>query len=220
MSPALQPVVVLTALPREAAPLLAYARTEPRLLLRVTGVGRARAEQAIATILRECPPALVITAGFAGGLRPGLPVGTVLFEADAALPLAAFLQQAGAMPGRFHCTERMLITAREKAACHHQTGADAVEMESGWIREHCRRAGVVSATVRVISDAAEEDLPLDFNQLTDAEQQLSPLKLAGAVLKNPGALAGLRRLQRQTAFASRRLAEVLQTALQEWWTAR
>jgi nucleoside phosphorylase len=207
------------ALSREAAPFRSFARAEPRLRVCISGVGRARAERAIEEVLRAGPPALVITAGFAGALRPGLDVGAVLYDVDAGHPLGRALAATGAQPGRFHCAAHMLVTAQEKAACHRQTGADAVEMESGWIRERCRQAGVPSATVRAISDGAEEDLPLDFNRLTNPEQQLSPLKLAGALLRQPGAIPGLQRLQRQTARASQALARVLQQALQEWRAA-
>lgn len=210
------PVAVLFALPREAAPFRALVRNEPRLLLKVTGVGHERAEQAIDELLRECAPSLVITAGFAGALRPGLAVGAVLYEMDPGHGFARCLERAGAWPARFHCAERMLVTARAKAECRRQTGADAVEMESGWIRQRCRQAGIAAATLRVISDAAEEDLPLDFNRLARADGQISSLRLAGAILKNPGAIPGLCRLQAQTAQAADALAEVLQRALRDW----
>lgn len=216
MVPPPSPVLLLFALQREAAPLLPLARAEPRLMIGVTGVGRARAERALQNALRQCAPAFIITAGFAGALRPGLPVGTVLFDADFRFPLTSELQAAGAFPGRFHCANHMVITAREKAALHQETGADAVEMESGWLRPLCQQAGLPAATVRVISDTAAEDLPLDFNRLTDARQQLSPLKLAGAILKSPRVLPGLWRLQRQTAFASHALAQVLERSLRPW----
>lgn len=216
MSSPPKPIVVMFALQRESAPLTKWIRSQPRLLLRVTGVGSVRAGQAIETVLRECPPTLVVTAGFAGGLRPGLPVGHVLYDTDTNLSLEHFLKQAGAQPGRFYGAERMVITAKEKAQLHAQTGADAVEMESHWIRQHCLQAGVPSATVRVISDTAEEDLPLDFNRLTDDQQQLAPLKLARAVACSPGSWPGLLRLQRQTSCAAEALAAVLQKALSGW----
>jgi uridine phosphorylase len=218
MGSPLQPsVVVMFALRREAAAFRPWARSRNRLMTRVTGVGRERAERAIREVLREGAPALVITAGFAGALRPGLAVGTVCYDADAGHALAPLLQAAGAQPARFYCAGRMLITARQKAECHRETGADAVEMESGWIREQCRQAGVASATVRVISDTAEEDLPLDFNRLTDASQRLCPFKLAAALLRRPAAVPALWRLRRQTAIAGRALAAVLQRALDDWF---
>ena len=77
-----------------------------------------------------------------------------------------------------------------------------------------RAAGVECVTLRAISDTADEDLPLDFNALMTAEEKLSPLKLALAVLKAPQKIPALLRLGRNSATAAARLAEVLQRTLQ------
>ena len=63
--------------------------------------------------------------------------------------------------------------------------------------------------MRVISDTANEDLPLDFNQLSKPDQSLDYGKLALAVAKAPGKIGALRRLQKQTRFAAEQLAAVL-----------
>jgi hypothetical protein len=65
------------------------------------------------------------------------------------------------------------------------------------------------ATVRVISDIADENLPLDFNALTTPEMTMDFFKLAMAVAKSPGRIPSLLRLQRQTATAAKALAEAL-----------
>jgi len=89
-----------------------------------------------------------------------------------------------------------------------ENGADAVEMESSLIRAICRAHGIPSATIRVISDAAHETLPLDFNALMTADQQLNYGKLFLRSLV-PRKTAALLRLQRQTQLAAKNLAEVL-----------
>ena len=61
----------------------------------------------------------------------------------------------------------------------------------------------------MISDAAQENLPLDFNVLMTAEQKLNYGKLALALLGSPKKLPALLRLQRQTQIAARNLARVL-----------
>jgi hypothetical protein len=116
---------------------------------------------------------------------------------------------AGARPARFQCVERAVTTATEKRALRQQTGADAVEMESGVIRAMCGKHNIPSATVRVISDAAHEDLPLDFNHLMDSDQNLKYGKLTAALLKSPGKIGALLKLQKQTQAAAEKLAQVL-----------
>src|SRR5262249_31154940 len=109
----------------------------------------------------------------------------------------------------FHCAERVATTAAEKQNLRTATGADAVEMESEVIRILCRKQEIPSATIRVISDALQEDLPLDFNALMTAQQKLCYSKLAWALAKSPGKIRGLLHLHRQTDRAARSLAQVL-----------
>jgi len=163
----------------------------------------------MARALAEFEPDLVISAGFAGGLNPALSIGTVLFEADEGSGLGPKLLAAGARPGRFHCSARVVITAEEKQALWRSTGADAVEMESGPLRAICRERGVTSATVRVISDPAGETLPLDFNLLLDPEPKLRYARITLALCMSPGKIGELLRFRQRLAPAAAALAPVL-----------
>jgi hypothetical protein len=100
-------------------------------------------------------------------------------------------------------------TVAEKKLLWETTGADAVEMESQIIRAICRAHQIPSATIRVISDAAHENLPLDFNALLTADQELNYGKLILALLGSPGKIPAILRLQRQTQLAAKNLASVL-----------
>ena len=176
-------------------------------------MGRKNAEDNIHKTLSKIRPRLVVTAGFAGGLNPGLKVGTVVFEEDIEAGLTAKLLAAQAVPVRFHCAARVAVTAAEKQALWTSSGADAVEMESAVIRTICREQHIPAATVRVISDAAGEDLPMDFNALMTSDYRINCTKLAWKILSGPQKIPRLMNFRKQTVFAARKLAEVLTASL-------
>jgi adenosylhomocysteine nucleosidase len=169
----------------------------------------------------------VLTCGFAGGLNPDLKLGDVVFEmadwrdelyespskSEVGDSQSSSLRQkliaAGAKPAKFFCANHVATTAAEKQNLRHETDADAVEMESAAIHAVCEEEGIPCATVRVISDTAYEDLPLDFNELSKPDKSLDYAKLFLAVVKSPGKISALMKLQKQTQFAAERLAEVL-----------
>lgn len=202
------PTLVCFALPDEAR---FFKRTSAaaRGQILIHGIGRQNAERAIRTTLVKSKPALVLTCGFAGGLEPKLAHGEVVFTTEDS-KIRGRLLAAGARAGKIFCADRIAVTAVEKWALWQQTGADAVEMESGVIQAVCREQGVPCATVRVISDIAGEDLPLDFNALVKPDQSLDFGKLALAIAGSPGKIPALLRLQKQTSAAARKLAEVLE----------
>lgn len=201
-------VLVCFAVPQEAKPFRKASRAAAHVRVLVTGMGARHAEAAIQGALQAGRPARVITCGFAGALDPALKVGDVLFDTADVL-LAARLSAAGAQRGTFCCAERVATTRAEKAALRAEHNARAVEMESAVISRACAGVGVPCATVRAISDAADEDLPLDFNSVMTADQKISPAKLGLAILSSPQRIPGLIRLGRNSAFAANALARVL-----------
>jgi len=202
-------VLVCFAVKEEAGPFQRRMRGRALLETLLTGMGARNAAGSLRAALEWEPPQLVLSCGFAGALRPGLASGTVMFAAEAESALAKALAAAGAHPGRFHCADRVASTAAEKRALRESTQADAVEMESQIICDACRRQNIACAVVRVILDSAEEDLPLDFNLLMTPKQKLDNRKLATALLKSPGKIGALLKLQKQSKAAAERLAQVL-----------
>jgi len=138
-----------------------------------------------------------------------------VFSADKETGWEPALLAAGARPARFHCVERVATTAEQKRALWKATGADAVDMESQVIRDFCREQKIPGATVRVILDTADANLPLDFNQFLTADQELDIPKLTRTVLMSPGKIPALLRLQQEGKAAAEKLGQTLAGLLSE-----
>lgn len=196
------------ALKEEARPFQKRIAVGPEVHVLITGIGRANAEQSIHSFLQVKQPTRVLTCGFAGALNPDLKIGEVLFATDNHA-LRTLLGKTEARPATFLCVDRIATTTGEKSALRAVSGADAVEMESDAIEAVCRGRGIPCATVRVISDTAHEDLPLDFNTLANPDKSLNYCKLALAIARAPAKIPALRQLQKNTSCAAERLAEAL-----------
>jgi adenosylhomocysteine nucleosidase len=176
----------------------------------IVGIGRENAEKTVRKFLAESSPELVLTCGFAGGLNPDLKLGDVVFELGTRnSELGTQLLAVGTKPAKFFCADRIATTVAEKKKLRAENGADVVEMESAAIQAVCAERGIPCATVRVISDTADEDLPLDFNALAKPDKSLDFGKLFLAIAKSPGKIGALIQLQKKTSFAAKQLADVL-----------
>lgn len=200
--------LVCFALKEEAGAFRRRTVGREEVAILVTGIGRRNSERTLVERLNQLTPRRVLTCGFAGGLDPALAAGDVLCSTDNEA-LRGELTTAGARPVKFYCATRIATKAAEKLELRRTTGADAVEMESEAIHTICCERGIPCATVRAISDTANEDLPLDFNQLSKPDLSLDFGKLLVAIAKSPEKIPGLLRLQQNSKLAAQQLAEVL-----------
>jgi uridine phosphorylase len=200
----------------------------PGAAVDASSTAKANDEAPFATREGARAPQLVLTCGFAGGLNPNLKLGDVVFEIfprssrgnEAQIKIGNQLEPpsvgcyekllaAGAKQAKFFCADSVATTITEKKKLRDETGADAVEMESAAIHAVCAEHGIACVTIRVISDTAGEDLPLDFNALAKPDNNLDFGKLAWAIAKSPGKIGALMELRKKTKFAAERLAAVL-----------
>ncbi len=202
------PTLICFALKEESAPFQKIAANKSGISILLTGIGRQNAEKSLREFLAGAVAQTVVTGGFAGGLNPNLKIGDVVFETSDD-NFRSKLSAAGAKPAIIFCADRVAITVADKKKLRDETGADAAEMESGAIQAVCAERKIPCATVRVISDTANEDLPLDFNALAKPDKNPDYGKLFLAVARSPGKIAALMELQKKTKFAAERLAEIL-----------
>ncbi|UFN48017.1 hopanoid-associated phosphorylase [Roseomonas sp. OT10] len=156
-------LLVVTGLRREARIL-----SGPGIETVAGGGDAARLEAVLGDAVRIARG--VISLGIAGALAPGLAPGdwvvaeAVLDGAEAIPADAAWRDRlAAALPGArtglLLGSDTMVADAAAKAARHAATGAIAVDMESHVAARVARRHGVPFAAARVVSDAADRDLP-------------------------------------------------------------
>lgn len=180
----------------------------------VAGVGREAARRAARLIIDGHRPRLLVSAGFAGGLDPALARGSVVEPAlvrgelptSEPLPLAAVGQGSGAIV----TVDRIVRTAAEKAALAAGTGAAVVDMETLAVAAVARDAGLRCRAIRVISDAAGDELPPDVTRLIAPQ---SAMRRAGAVLgmlgRRPRAALDLWQLWERAVVDGRTLSTAL-----------
>jgi nucleoside phosphorylase len=179
------------------------------LRIQLTGMGPRNARRFATAALDAGPADIVVTSGMAGGLDPGLAIGELVFDADPGFPLVEAFGRVKARPARFCGSDRVVSTAAAKSALREATGADVVDMESAVIRELCGERGIPGATLRAISDRADEELPIDFSEVVGPDEQVRLGKLALALLRSPSRIPALVRLAATMNRVGERLAAAL-----------
>jgi nucleoside phosphorylase len=110
-------------------------------------------------------------------------------------------------------TDEILVKASQKKSC--ASRAQSVDMESFEIVKAASAWGARSVVIRAISDAATEDLPINFNLTLSSQNQVSLRKVLTQLAKNPLALPSLIRFGRQSKRAGALLATFLENYLKE-----
>jgi adenosylhomocysteine nucleosidase len=184
----------------------------------LTGMGRQNAFNAIQTIPLELTD-VCISTGLAGALDPGLKPGIIvagrfcetvskLQKTSSDSDLLNLASAAGARTlDMFLTSETILVTASEKQALA-ATGS-VVEMESAHILAAASGRGVPVVVVRAISDAADEDLPVDFRQIVDSRGRVRYSPLMKELALHPHRVPLLVQFARQTRAAAVSLADFL-----------
>ncbi len=147
----------------------------------------------------------ILSVGFSGALDPALRIGDIVVSGEVPKGVGASFVR-----GDVISVDRVAITAQNKRDLREATGASVVEMESAAVAQKARAWNIPFGCVRVVSDAAGEDLPLDFNRYRDADGRFERTRIALAALGRPfTVLPGLVRLDRHCRQAAEQLGEFL-----------
>jgi adenosylhomocysteine nucleosidase len=187
----------------------------------LTGIGKIACQTALAQYVfpQDVNPHMVISSGFAGALSDRLKPGDLVaprkartlnnhLSAEADPSLLSRLIQSGASPVETLITvDRVVQTASEKKRL--AFFGEVVDMESAIIMSTFAAASVPVVTIRAISDAADEDLPIDFDRCLTPQGTVRPMSLMNAIVRRPGNLPNLVRFGRQSNMAAQTLAAFL-----------
>jgi adenosylhomocysteine nucleosidase len=144
----------------------------------------------------------IVSTGFCGALDPALGIGDIVVSGPGVASPRAFVR------GEILSLDRVAATAAEKRELRQRTGAAAIEMESAAVAAKAREWGVPFRCIKVVSDTALEDMPLDFNLYRDAAGRFSRSRITLAALRRPfTAIPALLRLDRNCRHAADKLGE-------------
>lgn len=192
-----------------------------RIVVVETGVGKAAAEKIARETLAYYQPQWVVSAGFAGGLAEGIARGEfVVADASANLSGASLAiglsmaSQKGVHVGKLLTVDRIIRKSAEKLALGKEHQAVACDMETFAIAAVCRDRGLRFLSMRVITDSADEELPVETEQLIAQPTLAGKLGAAARALwKRPGAAIDIWKLQDEAFKASERLGKFLRGML-------
>lgn len=192
-----------------------------RVALVVTGMGEAAARRGTEALLAGHGPACVVSAGYSGGLRPGMELGDIVLadritdrqgqELPVDLPIdAESARQPRLHIGRLLTSQRLVCLPEQKQTLGREHDALAVDMESWFVAETCRNAGVPFLAVRIISDDVDQQLP-DFLDKYSLQKSLAGRTgvVLGALLKRPGSFKTLYAMREESVQLSDRLGRFL-----------
>ncbi len=184
----------------------------------LTGVGEAHARRVVRQALADAPDVFIVS-GFAGSLMPNHRLGDVLAaaavrEASGTQVVgseAALVEMAAALGARrvpmFVTVDEVALKAEEKKRLSFV--GDAVDMESFAAMTEAAAQNIPGIAMRAISDAADEDLPIDFNRVRNERGGIRLSRVLGRLALEPHRLPGLLRLSRNSRRAAEKMGKFL-----------
>ena len=170
-----------------------------------TGVGEEICRRRMAAFLQDRQSELLISAGFAGALDPGLKVGDIVIAknfSSAKIPDTSRLAGLTVRIGDITTVKHVIDSAEERLRLAETTAAAAVDMETDFIAQACAEHALPMISLRAISDTRAHPLPLPPQVLFDIEQQKTRAgKISLYLLRHPARVARMVSFIRQVRTA-------------------
>ncbi len=203
------------------------------VVLLETGMGFDNAARAAETVISNLRPDILISAGFCGGITPGLNVGAVVVAtriiivsgdtvdevpvefAAAGLNFVVRQSQSAqpAFGGLFVSTP--VISAKAAIAERLPSGSKnpVLEMESAAIAMIAAENGIPFVGIRSVSDPSSEELGFTLDEFCDNNKRIRIPRVLLTIVKKPHIIPQLFRLARNSKIAEASLTRAVKDFL-------
>ncbi len=171
------------------------------------GMGTEAARRAAEAAITLYQPAIVISAGFAGGISPLFQTGHLLTPRHVIDATDGSRTDAGTGEGIL-VTFETVADAEQKAKFGDAFGAHAVDMEAAAVARAAEARGIKFLACKVISDTHHSHLP-PIMRFVGADGRFHAGSFVAHVAIRPWLWGGIMRLARDSAVAAKVLSEAL-----------
>ncbi len=176
------------------------------------GIGAEAARRAAEAIIVLYKPALVISAGFAGGLDPALKAGHALTPRLVIDAGDGSRTDSGAGEGVL-VSFAAVADSEQKTSLARAYGADVVDMEAAAVSRCAQAHGIQFTACKVVSDSRDQRLP-PVARFVASDGTFQSFRFLAHVAVRPWLWAGVGQLARNSSIAARSLCERLALSTQ------
>jgi len=191
------------------------------------GMGSRNAGSAASAAASEKPD-LMISAGFGGGVLPGLKIADVLVAEQLFAWTGTGLEQATVplyeldnsrtsflLRGSFVTCDSILNKRQLAELLPKSAKQPVVEMESAAVAGVAVEHGIPFLGIRAISDPWDEELGFSITEFCDDKMRIRALKVFATILRRPYIIPQLIRLARNSRMAAKGLGTAMHRLLQQ-----
>lgn len=154
----------------------------------------------------------LLSFGIAGGLEPGLPIGSLVIGTQVASKDGAWacdnawINDLSQRLPEAHCgsvfgSEVLIASAREKRALYEKSRCLIVDMESQCAAQIAAEAGVPLAVLRVVCDSCDMEVPPVVMATIGEDGRLNGMRAIWHLLRHPAQIPDLVHMGRGTGRA-------------------